>query len=219
MSKGPSFVTIRSEVISLESKADSLLSKYSSFAQTTSSEATGQEKKLDVQIENVLQRTQDVVEKLRNICNDNNDISTTKLTQLSRHAEILQDHWKNFRNIRSSIQQERNRLNLLFSVKNDIEQQKFLDTNEDEYIQNEARRVDQSHNLVDRLIAQALETRDQFNSQSNLLHSANNRMLQTIQRIPGLNQLIAKINTRRRKNALILSSVITICFLILFFTW
>lgn len=225
MSTAQSFVTVRSQAISLETQAESLLSRYSTFAQTTSSEQTGQEKKLDSKLETALQKRQDVIEALTKICDENPNISASKLSQLQRHKETLQEHWKSFRNIRSSIQQERNRLNLLFSVKNDIaqQQQSMADTdvvgNEDDYYHNESRRVDQSHNIVDRLISQAWETRDEFGSQSNILQTANNRVLTTLQRIPGINQVIKKIGTRRRKNAIILSSVIVICVLILFFTW
>lgn len=226
MSNTQSFVTVRSQAISLESQAESLLSRYSSFAQTTSSEATGKEKNLDKLLEENLTKRQDVIESLTHICDENPNISASKLSQVQRHKEVLQENWKNFRNIRSSIQQERNRLNLLFSVKNDIAQQQEdlegaanLDSNEDEYFQNETRRVDQSHNIIDRLISQAWETRDQFGAQSGVLRSANNRVLQTVQRIPGINQLIGKIGTRRRKNAIILAIVIVICVLILFFTW
>lgn len=226
MSNPQSFVTVRSQAISLESQAESLLSRYSSFAQTTSSEATGKEKNLDKLLEENISKRREVIESLTHICDENPNISASKLSQVQRHKEVLQEHWKNFRNIRSSIQQERNRLNLLFSVKNDIAQQQDdleaganLGNNEDEYFQNETRRVDQSHNIIDRLLTQAWETRDQFGAQSSVLQSANNRISATLQRIPGINQLIGKIGTRRRKNAIILATVIVICMLLLFFTW
>lgn len=224
MSNAASFVTVRGQAISLETQTESLLSKYSTFAQTTSAEQTLQERKIDNQIETSLHKRQEIIDSLNKICHDNPNISATKLTQLQRHKEILTIHWKNFQNIRSSIQQERNRLNLLFSVKNDIAQDNNNNTNEnigdaDEYIQNESRRIDQSHNIVDRLITQAWETRDQFAAQSSTLHNANNRILGTLQRIPGINQIISRIGTRRRKNAIILASITTICILILFFTW
>lgn len=223
MSSQPSFVTIRGKAISLETQTESLLSKYSTFAQTTSSEQTGQEKKIDKQLEGILGQRQDVIDSLTQICDSNPAISASKLSQLHRHKEILQDHWKSFRNIRSSIQQERNRLNLLFSVKNDIANS-TTDApapigDADEYIQNETRRIDQSNNVVDRLISQAWETRSQFHSQSNVLNTANNKVLQTLQRIPGVNQLIMKINTRRKKNAFVLATITTLCILFLFFTW
>ncbi|QLQ77927.1 hypothetical protein HG537_0A01740 [Torulaspora globosa] len=226
MSNSQSFVTVRSQIISLESQTDSLLSRYSSFAQATSSEPSGKEKNLDKLLEENLAKSQDVLETLTHICDENPNISASKLSQVQRHKEVLQEHWKNFRNIRSSIQQERNRLNLLFNVKNDIaQQQENLEaaadpgSNEDEYFQNETRRVDQSHNILDRLITQAWETRDQFSAQSGMLQNANNKVLQTLQRVPGINQLINKIGVRRRKNAIILATVIVVCVLILFFTW
>ncbi|CAR29398.1 hypothetical protein ZYGR_0AD00800 [Zygosaccharomyces rouxii] len=219
-----SFVTVRSQAISLESQVESLLSKYSTFAQTTSSEQTSQEKRLDTQLEELLNQRQDVVERLGTICDENPTISASKLSQLQRHREMLKEHWQNLRNIRSSIQQERNRLNLLFSVKSDIAQQRTEDStvpfeDDEDYYRGESRRVDQSHNLVDRLISQAWETRDQFSAQSNLLQSGSNRVLQTLHRVPGINQLIARIGTRRRKNVLVMASVIVICILLLFFTW
>lgn len=220
-SAGASFVTVRGQAISLETQTESLLSRYSSFAQTTSSEQSGKEKKLDTQIENTLVKRQEIIDNLNDICSQNPSISASKLSQLQRHKEVLQEHRKNFQNIRSSIQQERNRLNLLFSVKNDIAQHNSNTAlnDEDEYMQNEARRIDQSHNVVDRLISQAWETRDHFTSQNTVLSNVNNKTLQVLQRIPGLNNLLGKINTRRKKNAVILSSVMTLCILFLYFTW
>ncbi|KAM3162581.1 Golgi SNAP receptor complex member 1 [Lachancea thermotolerans] len=212
-----SFVTVRGQAISLESQTESLLSKFSQYAQTTSSEPTSQERNLDSKLDSLLTQRQEVVDSLSNICNENPSISASKLSQLQRHREILQEHWQHFRNLRSSIQQERNRLNLLFSVKKDIAQQSEQD--QDKYIQDEARRIDESHNVVDSLISQAWDTRDQFSSQRTVLQTANNRMMQTLQRVPGINQVIAKINTRRKKNAVILASLITLCILFLFFTW
>lgn len=211
-----SFVTVRSQAISLESQTDSLLTRYSSFAQTTSSEPLAQETQLQEKLETILNKRQDIVETLQKIADNDSDISTTKLSQLQRHRETLQENWQTFRNIRSSIQQERNRLNLIFSVKKDLQQDTI--ENRDEYIQDEYRRVENSHSVVDSLIDQAYETRDQFMSQRRVLHKSGDRILQTLQHIPLINNVIAKINTRRKKNAVILASLISICILVLFFT-
>ncbi|AET41682.1 Gos1p Ecym_8413 [Eremothecium cymbalariae DBVPG len=218
-----SFVTVRGKAISLESQADTLLSRYSSYAQTTSSEADSNEKNLDERIERLLTERKGVVDQLQGICDDSVNISSSKLSQLQRHREILQQHWQTFYEIRSSIQQERSRINLLCSVKRTIKEnrkdQSELQTDEDSYIANESRRIEESHSVVDRLISQAFETRDHFVSQRVTLQRANDRVYQTLQRIPGIKHVIANINTRRRKNALILSSLITACILFLFFTW
>ncbi|CEP60568.1 Gos1p LALA0_S01e13894g [Lachancea lanzarotensis] len=212
-----SFVTVRGQAISLESQTESLLSKYAQFAQTTSSDATGQERTLDNKLEKVLIQRQDIVDSLRKICDETQGISTSKTLQVQRHQEVLQEHRQHFRNLRSSIQQERNRLNLLFSVKKDIAQQS--EESPDAYIQDESRRIEESHNVVDSLLSQAWQTRDQFASQRAVLQSAGDKMMNTLQRVPVINQVIAKINTRRKKNALILAGLITLCILFLFFTW
>lgn len=212
-----SFVTVRGQAISLESQTESLLSRYSSFAQTSSSEPTAQEKSLNTKLESLLIQRQDVLDSLTKICDETPNISASKLSQLQRHKEVLQEHWQSFRNIRSSIQQERNRLNLLFSVKEDIAQQSIQD--EDAYINDESRRIDESHTVVDNLISQAWDTRDQFSAQRAMLQNANDRIMRTLQRVPGINNVISKINTRRKKNAFILASLISICILVLFFTW
>lgn len=212
-----SFVTVRGQAISLESQTESLLSRYSSFAQTSSSEPTAQEKSLNTKLESLLIQRQDVLDSLTKICDETPNISASKLSQLQRHKEVLQEHWQSFRNIRSSIQQERNRLNLLFSVKKDIAQQSIQD--EDAYINDESRRIDESHTVVDNLISQAWDTRDQFSAQRAMLQNANDRIMRTLQRVPGINNVISKINTRRKKNAFILASLISICVLVLFFTW
>ncbi|SCV00949.1 LANO_0F09362g1_1 [Lachancea nothofagi CBS 11611] len=212
-----SFVTVRGQAISLESQTESLLSKYSEYAQTTSSEPTSHEKSLDNRLETVLIQRQDVVDSLAKICDETPGISSSKSLQMQRHREVLQEHWQHFRNLRSSIQQERNRLNLLFSVKKDIAQQS--EESPDAYIQDETRRIEESHNVVDSLISQAWQTQDQFTSQRALLQSASDKMLHSLQRVPGINQVIAKINTRRKKNAVILAGLITVCILFLFFTW
>ncbi|QEU63091.1 Gos1 [Kluyveromyces lactis] len=211
-----SFVTVRSKAISLESQTDSLLTKYSSFAQTTSSEPSGQETQLQEKLEKILNQRQETVESLQRIADSESNISTSKLSQLQRHRETLQDNWQTFRDIRSSIQQERNRLNLLFSVKKDL--QNGASDNQNEYIQDEARRVENSHTVVDSLIDQAYETREQFMSQRVFLQRSSDRILQTLQHIPLINNVISKINTRRKKNAVILASLISICILVLFFT-
>lgn len=51
-----SFASVRSQAVSLETQASGLLSKYSSYALSTSSEATGEETKLEKKIEQTLHK-------------------------------------------------------------------------------------------------------------------------------------------------------------------
>jgi len=49
-----SFTSIRSKAVSLENQTNNLLSKYSGFAVSSTSSPTGEETKLEKQIENIL---------------------------------------------------------------------------------------------------------------------------------------------------------------------
>ena len=73
----------------------------------------------------------------------------------------------------------------------------------------ERSRIDNSHNLADSLLSQAYETRDHFARQRASLSSVQRRLAQTASYIPGLNTIIAKVNTRKKRDSLILATLIT----------
>jgi len=166
-----------------------------------------------------LQRDE-ILNNLTRISESDSTISTVKLQQLSRHKEILQENWKVFAQIRSSIIQERNKLNLLFNVQSDIasHQKNNSIENELDYIQDESNRANKLNNFADTLISRAYETRESLLNSNSTLNSASNRITNSMSQIPGLNIIIAKINTRRKRDALILSLLISTCILILLFT-
>ncbi|KAH3901611.1 Gos1p SCDLUD_001376 [Saccharomycodes ludwigii] len=216
-----SFATVRSQIISLESNSQELLTKYSSYAQATSSTKSTSESKLDEQIESNFNDRSKIIENLTRLV----DNTSSKLAQLQHHRENLAESQKQFFALRSCIQQERNKLNLLANIKKDIlqdqenAQSQNNNTNEDDYINEESRKIEQTHGVVDNLIQQAWETREQFMTQRRVLQNAQTKMFGVLGRIPGVNTLIGKINTRRKKNAIILASLITFCILLLFFTY
>ncbi|KAL6941972.1 hypothetical protein ACO0QE_003135 [Hanseniaspora vineae] len=227
--------SLRASIVSMENKCSNLLNQYSTFAQATSSKKQPTEAKLDAQIEKNLQDRQtnidDYAQQLHALSSTNQAGLTGKMAQLERHKDVLFQHQKEFNSLRTCIQQERNNMNLLFDVKQDIltsraeelERSRMygdgVGTSADDYINEESRRIDKQHNVVDNLISQAWETRDQFSSQRRILNNANNKMFEVVSKIPGINTLIAKINTRRKKNAVILAGLISCCILVLFFTY
>ncbi|MGG6498071.1 UNVERIFIED_CONTAM: hypothetical protein NY603_34615, partial [Bacteroidetes bacterium 56_B9] len=75
--------------------------------------------------------------------------------------------------------------------------------NDNDYILDEARRVDNANSFADRLLQQAFETRDELYNQRVFLQNASSRIQNTLQTIPGVNVLISRINTRRRRDTLI----------------
>lgn len=217
-----SFGQLRAQLRAFESRTDALLSEYSTITQTISAYPTDAERTVCSNIDENLSKTEQAVGQLTRIVDSEGQASAAKLHQLQRHREILQDSKDQYRRIKSTCQQERNKKNLLSSVQSDIATHRSRSVtpgNEAEYMMQERSRIDNSHNLADTLLAQAYETREEFVRQRASLMNIQRKMLQTASHIPGLNTLIQKVNTRRKRDSLIVASVITCCILFLFFTY
>lgn len=218
------FSQTRSQALSLEKQTEQLLSKFSQFQQqqqqnqSQSLDITPEETTIRQQIEEIFQKRNAVILKLNRISEVEPNLSTSKLQQLTRHKEKLNDDNLSFTKIINNIEDERNKNNLLFNVHRDInhhKQQRNIDGNA--YILEESERVNNVNSIADRLLQGAFATRDELLNQRQYLNNAQLQVLSTMQNIPGLNVLISKINTRRKRDTLILASVIAICILFLFF--
>lgn len=81
----------------------------------------------------------------------------------------------------------------------------------------ERQRIDNTHGMADTLLAQAYETRDEFMRQRATLVNVQRRVMTAAAHIPGLNTLISKINTRKKRDSLIIAGLLTACILFLVF--
>ena len=84
---------------------------------------------------------------------------------------------------------------------------------EAEYMLDERRRVDNSHNMVDSVLSQAYAVNDNFGVQRETLASINRRIVGAAGQVPGINSLIGRIGTKKRRDGIILGSFIAFCFL------
>lgn len=217
------FTQARSQALSLEKQTEQLLSKYSQFQTQHNLDSTPEEELVIQQINDILIRRDDVISKMNRMSTmQTSNLSTSKLQQFARHQEKLNDDKISFNNITNRIIEERNKNNLLFHVQNDINVHKQKENirnniNGNDYILEELERVDNVNNIADRLLQSAFNTRDELLNQRQYLNNAQSQILSSLQNIPGLNVLISKINTRRKRDTLILALVIAICILVLFF--
>lgn len=215
------FTQTRSQALNLEKQTESLLSRYSQFQNVANSTlASEDETKVHESIVESLDKRDSIITKLNRISESDPTISTSKLQQLTRHKEILNEHRKSLNRIQSNIEQDRNRNNLLFSVQSDIsahQQRNRPEINSHDYILDERERVDNANSFADRLLQLAYQTRDELLEQRQYLNDASLRMMGSLSAIPGLNVLIGRINTRRRRDTLILATVIAVCIVVLFF--
>lgn len=81
----------------------------------------------------------------------------------------------------------------------------------------ERARIDNSHDVVDGVLSQAYATNESFVRQRETLASINRRITLAASQVPGLNTLIGKISTRKRRDGVIMGGFIAFCFVVFFF--
>lgn len=142
-----------------------------------------------------------------------------KQNNLSRHREVLQDDRRELQRLRSAISETRDRSNLLTNVRSDIDAYRASNPGQAEadYMLEERGRIDESHNMMDGVLSQAYAINENFGIQRETLASINRRVVGAANKVPGVNALIGKIGTKRRRDSVILGSFIGFCFLVVFF--
>lgn len=88
---------------------------------------------------------------------------------------------------------------------------------EADYMLDERRRIDNSHNMADSVLSQAYAVNENFGFQRETLASINRRITGAASQVPGLNSLMNRISAKKRRDGIILGSFIAFCFLMMFF--
>lgn len=220
-----SFGQIRSKILYIQGQVSGKLSHYSTFASAPGSTASQDELQTSATIEKQLGELSNLVSSLDQIANSDSSISTSKLQQLARHKETLNQYRIDYNRIQSTIQDERNRINLLSNVRSEIQdRRKQAQRSDDEgpedsegYLMDERMRVNRQHGVLDRLLEQVSDTRDEILRQRGSFRTMASKLQQSLGTMPGINVLMSKINTRRKRNVFILASVIVLCLIALWF--
>jgi golgi SNAP receptor complex member 1 len=145
--------------------------------------------------------------------------SALKQNNLSRHREVLLEHRRELARLNSAITEARNRVNLLSNIQSDISAYRSAnpETAEAEYMLDERRRIDNSHNMADSVLSQAYAVNESFGFQRESLASINRRIVGAASQVPGLNSLIGRIGAKKRRDGIILGGFIAFCFLMLLY--
>lgn len=132
---------------------------------------------------------------------------------------MLQDHRRELSRLNSNIADARNRANLLSNVRSDIDAYRSANPAQAEadYMLDERRRIDNSHNIADSVLSQAYAVNENFNLQRESLANIQRRIVGAASQVPGINSLMARIGTKKRRDGIILGSFIAFCFLM--FLW
>ena len=143
--------------------------------------------------------------------------SAVKQNNLARHREVLLDHRRELNRLKSAISEARNRANLLSNVRSDINAYRSSQPGQAEadYMLDERSRIDNSHNVADSVLSQAYAVQENFGIQRETMANINRRIVGAASQVPGINSLISRIGTKKRRDGIILGSFIAFCFLML----
>ncbi|KAJ3965631.1 snare region anchored in the vesicle membrane C-terminus-domain-containing protein [Lentinula raphanica] len=218
-----SYEQLHRQCRTLENLFDTKLTSYSQLVSTISRpsedvEADGSRarwKDLEMEAEELLEKLEETNEQLAAL--DPELLSSSMLRAIQRHRELFQDNSRELKRTKASVQQALDQANLLSGVRNDIDAYK---SSAADSLLAERGRIDSSHRMTDDLLDQAYETRADLARQRSSLSGINTRMTNVLNTMPGINNLVSMIKSRRRRDSIILGVVIGVCvILILSYLW
>uniref|UniRef100_A0A3B5K6J1 Golgi SNAP receptor complex member 1 n=2 Tax=Takifugu TaxID=31032 RepID=A0A3B5K6J1_TAKRU len=175
---------------------------------------------MSVEIEHLLAKLTGVNDKMAEYTNapGTASLNAALMHTLQRHRDILQDYTHEFHKTKGNFLAIREREDLLGSVRKDIESYKSgsgVNNRRTELFLKEHEHLRSSDRLMDDTISIAMATKENMTSQRGMLKSIQSRVNTLANRFPTINNLIQRINLRKRRDSLILGSVIGICTILL----
>ena len=170
-----------------------------------------------LELERLLKRLTDVNDMMSEYLNGMSfaEPNAAQLHTLQRHRDILHDYTHEFTKTKANIKASREREDLLGSVRRDISEYKSgLNRRTDLYLK-ENEHIRNSDRMADEVINIAMATKENLNSQRNAFHNLSSRVLSVTNRFPMINNLVQKINIRKRRDTLIIGVIIAICIILL----
>ncbi|KAK7695016.1 hypothetical protein QCA50_002204 [Cerrena zonata] len=198
----------------LESLFDSKLTAYSRLASTITRnnddvEASGSGerwKDLEDEVDELLQKLGEINDQLSTLSSDpDQPPSQSMLRAIQRHRDVYQDYVRELRRTKTNVQHALDQANLLSGVRNDIDAYK---SSAADALLSERGHIDNSHQMTDDMLAQAYETRAEFGRQRSTISGINSRMAGVLNTMPGINNLVAMIKSRRRRDSIIIGVII-----------
>ncbi|KAH7328678.1 vesicle transport V-SNARE protein [Stachybotrys elegans] len=208
---------LRQQARTLESQTDNLFHTYSQFATVADipPKPTAEERETEAKIEELLEKREKTIGQLSRLLDSEATLTSSALKQnnVSLLREKLSSHKRDLIRLRGTLQEARNRANLLTNVRSDIDD--FRASNpEAEYMLGERTRIDNSNNMADNILGQARSINDSFIIQRETIASINHRITGAASKVPGLNSLIRRISARKRRDSIIMGSFIAFCFIV-----
>lgn len=172
---------------------------------------------MSMEIERLLTKLTEVNDKMADFLSNLSfgEPNSAQLHTMQRHRDILQDYSHEFVKTKANIKATRDREDLMGSVHRDISDFKNgLNRRTDLYLK-ENDHIRNSDRIADETINIALATKENLSAQHRMFQSLSSRVIGVTNRFPAINNLVQKINIRKRRDTLIIGVVISICLILM----
>ena len=202
----------------LESECDSFFTSFGEFEASLLNSS-----EIEAQLsENLEQRNTLIKEQYKIAYTEN--ASPTFEQQAQRHQTLLEAHRDTYKRLKSTVSQARARNTLLSNVRSDINAYRNSErvlreenTDAERYYDAELGRVNNQNTLAEGLLTTANEARAELYRQQQVLSSVNRRISRVFSQMPSINTILSKINTRQKRNSIILALIVVFCVLFILF--
>ncbi|KAF7560718.1 hypothetical protein G7046_g3423 [Stylonectria norvegica] len=214
---------LRQQARTFENQTENLFHTYSQFsaAPNIPPKPTDEERNTEKKLEDLLEKRETTIAQLARILDSEAALTSSALKQnnLSLLREKLTSHKRDLARLRSTLQQARDRANLLTNVRSDIDEYRANNPEaaEAEYMLNERNRIDNSNDMTDSVLSQAYAVNNNFALQRETLASINRRITSAASKVPGINTLIGRISAKKRRDGFIMGGFIAFCFIFFWF--
>ncbi|CAK1590477.1 unnamed protein product [Parnassius mnemosyne] len=211
-----SWEDLRKQARHLENDIDMKLVAFSKLGVTSGSSSLSSETvpliNSDDMFDTMSMELQQLLNKLSAINDKMADLApngAASMHTIKRHREILMDYQQEFSKTSARVSARREREELLRGGSPPPAAAAGL-SRRDQYAK-EANHLHSSHMLVDEQINIAMEAREHLSSQRQTFKRMQTRFNDIANRFPMLNSLIYRINSRKRRDSLILGLVVAVC--------
>ncbi|CAK8674643.1 Golgi SNAP receptor complex member 1-like [Clavelina lepadiformis] len=177
---------------------------------------------MSMEIEQLLAKLTGMNDEMSEYLESTSNTSSAMMHTIQRHRDILQDYSHEFRKTKSNINACREREDLLGSVRRDIDAYKSssgVNNRRTDLYMKEHEHLRNSDRLADEAIEIAMATKENLGQQRTVFKGITTRLTTLGNRFPAINNLVQKINLRKRRDSLIIATVIAVCIILILAYW
>jgi len=217
---------LRKEARGLESEIDTKLTSYSKFGTSYAQSSLLRDEEhhestdsaallsgdhvssaMGLEIEQLLLRLSEMNDSMSKTTDNTPSVNN----YISNHRTKLHEYSQDFKRIKNQIRTSREHAELLLSVRQDISQFKKTEGTRQENLLRERSGIHNSERMIDNIIGQALDARENLNSQRNFIENSLFKVKNISRQFPGISRAMNTIGRRKKRDLIIMAAFIAFC--------